>query len=49
MSAEEKLIQDIRDWFIVRDGEKFLKLSENDQNNLILAVIQGYIEKEKNK
>lgn len=45
MTAEEKLITDIRNWFIEQDGDKFLKLSEKDQNNLILAVIQTHVDK----
>lgn len=49
MNAEEKFINNIRDWFIEKDGDKFLKLSEKDQNNLILAVIKTHIDKLKNE
>lgn len=45
MSAEEKLIKDIRNWFIEKDGDNFLRLSEKDQNNLILAVIRTHVDK----
>lgn len=39
MNAEKKLYNNIRDWFILTDSN-FLKLSEKDQNNIILAVIR---------
>lgn len=43
MNAEEKFIESIRNWLIEKDGPNFLKLSEKDQNNIILAVIQTHI------
>ncbi len=47
MTVEEKLLENVRDWFIAKDGQNFLKLSEKDQNNLILAAIRGLAEKSK--
>ena len=44
MTAEEKHINDIRNWFIEKDGDKFLRLSEKDQNNLVLAVIRTHVD-----
>lgn len=49
MTAEEKFINNIREWIIEQDGEKFLRLSEKDQNNIILAIIQTHIDKLKNE
>lgn len=49
MTAEEKLMQTVRDYLITQKGIAFLKLSEKDQNNLILAVIQDHFEKERGK
>lgn len=49
MTAEEKFINNIRDCIIEQDGEKFLRLSEKDQENIILATIRGYIEIMKNE
>lgn len=43
MTSEEKVYNSIKNWFIEKDGYNFLKLSEDDQNNLILAVIQTHI------
>lgn len=45
MNAEKKLIENIRSWLIEKDGPNFLKLSEKDQNNIILDVIQTHIDK----
>lgn len=47
MTAEEKFINSIRDYLIEETNGAFLKLSEEGQNNLILATIQSYIEKMK--
>jgi hypothetical protein len=44
MNAEQKFYNAIRDHLILQDGDKFLRLSEKDQNNIILATIRGYIE-----
>lgn len=49
MNASEKVIESVREWFITNDGYNFLRLSEKDQNNLIAAVIYGYIEKQKSE
>lgn len=48
MTPEEKLIKNIRDWFIVTDGD-FLKLSEKDQNDLISSMIQLHVGNLKNE
>lgn len=42
MTPEEKLYNSIKNWIIEKDGHNFLKLSEKDQNNIILAVIQTH-------
>jgi hypothetical protein len=43
MTPEEKLYNSIKNWIIEKDGYNFLKLSEKDQHNIILAVIQTHI------
>lgn len=45
MTPEEKLIQAIREVLIEKHGEEFLLLSEEDQNELILATMREYIDK----
>ena len=45
MTAEEKFINNIRAYLIEENGEEFLELTEEEQNNLILATIHSYIEK----
>ena len=45
MTAEEKLINAIREALIEKHGEEFLFLSEEDQNELILATMREYIDK----
>ena len=45
MTAEEKMLQSIRNYLIEENGEDFLALTEEEQNNLILATIHSYIEK----
>ena len=49
MTAEEKFIDSVRDYLIEETNGAFLKLSEEGQNNLILATVQSYIEKMKTK
>ena len=44
MTPEEKLYNSIKDWLIEKDGYNFLKLSEKNQNNLIIEVITTYVE-----
>lgn len=48
MTAEEKFINSIRNYLIEVNGKKFLQLSEEKQNDLIIATIQEYINKVKN-
>ncbi len=49
MTAEEKMLKAIRDYLIEENGEEFLKLSEEQQNDLILAVIREFIEMTKSE
>lgn len=43
MTAEEKLIQAIREALIEKHGEKFINLSEEDQNELIVGTMLDYV------
>ena len=43
MTPQEKIYNDIRDWFILTDKD-FLKLSEKDQQESILSMIQLYVD-----
>lgn len=45
MTAEEKMLKAVRDYLIEENEEEFLELTEEEQNNLILATIHSYIEK----
>ena len=49
MTAEEKMLKSIRDYLIGENGEKFLNLSEEQQHDLILAILKEFIEKTKNE
>lgn len=44
MTAEEKVLKAVRDYLIEENGEEFLELTEEKQNNLILATVHSYIE-----
>ena len=44
MTPSEKIYNDLKDWFIVTDGDNFLKLSDEDQNELILSMIRLYVD-----
>lgn len=46
ITAEQKLYNAIRDSIILEDGANFLKLSEKDQHNIILAVIHCQIKEQ---
>jgi hypothetical protein len=48
MTVEEKFINSIRNYLIEVNGKEFLQLSEEKQNDLIIATIQEYINKVKN-
>lgn len=47
MTAEEKFIKTIRAYLIEENGEDFLQLSKEEQNNLILDTFQDFIKKMK--
>lgn len=47
MTAEEKMLQSIRNYLIEENGEEFLKLSEEQQTELIIAILKEFIEKTK--
>lgn len=49
MTPNEKIYNDLKDWFIVTDGDNFLKLSDEDQNELILSMIRLYVDNLKNE
>lgn len=49
MTPSEKIYNDLKDWFIVTDGDNFLKLSDEDQNELILSMIRLYVDNLKNE
>lgn len=49
MTTAEKLYTELKNWHIEKYGYEFLRLSEKDQHNLILAAIQSYTEKLKNE
>ena len=49
MAAEEKMLKAIRDYLIEENGEKFLSLSDEQQTELIIAVLGEFIEKTKNE
>lgn len=49
MTPIEKIYNDLKDWFIVTDGDNFLKLSDEDQNELILSMIRLYVDNLKNE
>ena len=49
MTPEEKVYNNIKEWYIVTDGDNFLKLSDEDQNELILSMIRLYVDNLKNE
>ena len=49
MTPSEKIYNDLKNWFIVTDGDNFLKLSDEDQNELILSMIRLYVDNLKNE
>lgn len=46
ITPEKKLYNAIRESIIAEDGINFLKLSEKDQDNIILAVVQYQIKEQ---
>lgn len=49
MTPQEKLYNELKNWYIEKYGYEFLRLSEKDQQNLIIAAVQSYADKLKNK
>ena len=49
MTPAEKLYNELKNYHIEKYGYDFLRLSEKDQQNLILAALQSYADKVKNK
>lgn len=49
MTAEEKMLKAIRNYLIEENGEEFLKLTKEQQNDLILAIVREFIEMTKNE
>lgn len=43
MTAEEKLIQAIREALIEKHGEEFINLTEEEQNELIVGTMLDYV------
>lgn len=42
---QQKLYDDLKNWFIEKHGNLFLKLSNEDQQKMILGLIQSYTDK----
>ena len=42
---KQKLYEDLKNWFIEKHGNLFLKLSGEDQQKMILSLIQSYTDK----
>ena len=49
MTPQEKLYNELKNWFIEKHGYEFLRLSEKDQQNLIISAVQSYTDKLKNE
>lgn len=49
MTPSEKIYNDLKEWFIVTDGDNFLKLSDEEQNELIISMIRLYVDNLKNE
>ena len=49
MTPAEKLYNELKNCFIEKYGYDFLRLPEKDQQNLIIAALQSYADKVKNK
>lgn len=43
MTAEEKLIQAIREALIEKHGEEFINLTEEEQSELIVDTMSNYV------
>lgn len=49
MTPQEKLYNELKNWHIEKYGYDFLRLPERDQQNLIIAAAQSYVDRLKNK
>jgi hypothetical protein len=49
MTPQEKLYNELKNWCIEKYGYGFLRLSEKDQNILIISALQDYSNKLKNE
>ena len=49
MTPTEKVYNNIKEWFIITDGDNFLKLSDEQQNELIVSMIRLYVDNLKNE
>ena len=42
---QQKLYEDLKNWLIEKHGYRFLKMSEENQNKMIMGLIESYIAK----
>ena len=42
---QQKLYEDLKNWLIAKHGYNFLKMSEDNQNKMIIGLIESYIAK----
>lgn len=42
---KQKVYEDLKNWFIEKHGNLFLKLSDEDQNKMIMSVLESHIAK----
>lgn len=49
MTAEQKFYNAIREYLILKEGYQFLRLSEKNQETLIVTTIHDYIKSMKNE
>ena len=49
MTPQEKLYNELKNYYIEKYGYEFLRLPEKDQQYLIIAAVQSYADKLKNK
>ena len=47
MTPAEKLCNELKNYFIEKYGYNFLRLSEEDQQKLIVSAVQSYVDKVK--
>ena len=46
MTTKDQIKKAIRKVIIEQDGDRFLNLSEKDQENIVTAVLIGHVERE---